>query len=258
MLMLRRTILGAATRENFRMPSRLFVQTLSATIFLTVLASACSGDDSDGNANPDGNLFLNPGFEETYDNPDDQPWFTLAEESGFTISQDYAYSGSNSALLAMDDPAEATGKGKVYYLVQEITPDEMPEVVEGFYRVENWRRGTPLQYLQFVVIALEPKNFPTFASNYQIRYILAGIDAPPFDIRNAHFSFLSREDPVIGEWVEFSVPLRDDFKRLWNAIPEDFSKLRLLFEVRWDDKREGSGAIRGDVYYDDLYIGDER
>lgn len=228
---------------------------LIATLAFSALAAlaACGGDSDAGDGDPTGNLFVNPGFEEGA-----EPWFTLVEEAGFTIVDTHANSGEHSAVLRMDDPPEATG-GKVYYLVQEIAPEEFPEVVEGLYRVENWQRGTSLQYVQFVVIAMEPQNFNlTFASNYQIRYILSGIDAPPFEIGNAHFVFLDRDDPPTGEWVPFSANVREDFERLWNAVPEDFEKLRILFEVRWDGKSSGSGAPRADVYYDDLYIGDAR
>lgn len=205
---------------------------------------------------PKNNLFRNSSFEATTDDgaPDTSPWTTLVGDAGFVISDDYAHSGSESAHLQMDDPVEAEG-AKVYYLVQEITPGEFPDYLEGYYRVENWQRGTGKQYLQFVVIAFGPKNFPTTALNFQIRYILAGIDSPPFEIGNAYFQFLNTEEPVEGQWVKFSAPIRDDFKRLWNAVPEDFDYMRLLFEVRWDDKVAGEGASHADVYYDDLYIG---
>ncbi len=70
--------------------------------------------------------------------------------------------------------------------------------------------------------------------------------------------FVNRNQPVEGEWVRFSLNVRDDFATYWQAIPEGFQTIRLLFEVRWDAKERGSGAPRGDVYYDDLYIGDKR
>lgn len=205
---------------------------------------------------PENNLFLNAGFESTTADgtPDPSPWTTLSGDSGFVISDDHAHTGTSSALLHMDDPVDAEG-GKVYYLVQEVTPEDFPDYLEGYYRVENWNRGTAKQYLQFVVIAFSPTNFPDYAQNYQIRYPIAGIGWQPFELRNAYFEFLNTDDPVEGEWVKFSAPIRDDFKRLWNAVPEDFEYLRLLFEVRWDSKVAGDGAPTADVYYDDLYIG---
>lgn len=230
-----------------------------ALLALTALALACGGDD-DGpspNASPgaDGNLLLNPGFEEG-----DEPWIGIhGGETDFSISDAQALTGDNSALLYMRDVPNDTGGGptmsKVYYLVQEISPEEMPEVVRGSYFVENWEQGAPHQYLQFVMIAFDPDNFD--AGNWQIRYPLAGIDSQPFAIGNAMFKFVTREPPVEGEWVEFEVHPREDFEDLWDRVPEGFTKLRLLFEVRWDNKQFGEGAPSADVYYDDLYAGDE-
>lgn len=242
--------------------SKLFTVGVAAVI-VALIAAACSGDDGPGptpSPNPTataptapaGNLLANPGFEDG-----DAPWYTIKEESGFEVVSDLPHEGANSALLRMDDPESAEG-GKVYYLVQEVTPEEFPDVIEGFYRVENWHKGTIRQYLQFVIIAFGPSNFPATVSNYQLRYPLAGIDAPPFAIGNAIFVFVDREDPVVGEWVPFSLNVRDDFQRLWGRVPENFERLRLLFEVRWDGKQAGDGAPRADVYYDDLYAGDAR
>lgn len=143
---------------------------------------------------------------------------------------------------------------KVFYLVQEVTPQEFPEIMSGNYRVTKWVRGTRLQYLQFAVIAFGANNLPGSFSNHQIRYILAGIDEEPFAIANAHFVFLSREDPTLNEWVPFQVNVKDDFLKLWGAVPE-YEMIRILFEVRYDDKAAGECPVEADVYYDDLYFG---
>jgi hypothetical protein len=147
--------------------------------------------------------------------------------------------------------------------VQEVAPSEFPELISGYYRVENWLRGTPKQYLQFVVILFAPTNLTKDKegaaltapfSNYQIRYPLAGISEEPFLIANAFFKFLGTEDPRQGEWVYFESNIKQDFQELWGAVPEGYSKIRVLFEVRFDDKEAGSPA-EADVYYDDLYMG---
>lgn len=222
---------------------------------LTLAVLSCGGQEAQPQATPTtpqpvggGNLFQNPGFEDGRD-----PWFSL-KEPDFIRVENQANSGNASALLQMRDPPEAEG-AKVYYLVQEIEPKEFPEVVKGFYRVENWKKETRKQYLQFVVIAFGVDNLPGGFTNHQIRYILAGIDSPPFPIGNAHFIFLNKEEPVTGQWVPFEANIKDDFQRLWGAAPRGFEKLRILFEVRWDDKVAGQGAPQADVYYDDLYIG---
>jgi len=62
------------------------------------------------------------------------------------------------------------------------------------------------------------------------------------------------DDPALDEWVPFQVNVRDDFLKLWGAVPE-YEKIRVLFEVRYDDKAKGEGPAEADVYYDDLYFG---
>jgi hypothetical protein len=250
------------------MPTQPFARAFLA-LSVAVLLAACGGDDGGGEEATDtpppapavsvtqpadGNWFVNAGFEEGA-----EPWITLhpQEGVGFTVSQDFAHSGSNSALLRMRDPADAEG-AKVYYLVQEVSPGDFPDTIRGYYRVENWVKNTPRQYIQFVVIAFGPDNFPAAVGNYQLRYLLAGTDSAPFVINNAYFVFLGRDDPTQGEWVPFEANIRDDFQRLWGKVPEGFDKLRLLFEVRWDGKTAGDGVAEADVYYDDLYIGTAR
>jgi hypothetical protein len=55
--------------------------------------------------------------------------------------------------------------------------------------------------------------------------------------------------------VPFQANIREDFERLWGEAPEGYDKIRVLFEVRWDDKAAGDGAPQADVFYDDLYVG---
>jgi hypothetical protein len=217
---------------------------------MSFAAGACSGGDEE--AAPAGNLFENPGFE-----TGGEPWFSIVEETGFEVTSERAHTGGHAAVLRMDDPVSAEGN-QVYYLVQDLEPENLPQVVDGFYRVENWNRGAERQYIQVAVIVVGPDNFPEDLPNYQLRYILAGQKTPPFEIRNAHFVFVNGDEPVEGEWVPFSLSIRDDFEAYWGMAPEDFESMRLLFEVRWDAKSAGSGAPRADVYYDDLYLGERR
>jgi hypothetical protein len=211
--------------------------------------AACAGSQEEpaSQTSPQGNVFQNPGLEEGRD-----PWFSL-DEPAFILSDDTAHTGEASALLRMRADPQDEGS-KVFYLVQEVTPAQFPEVVSGSYKVTLWTPGTRLQYLQFVVIAFGADNLPGRYPNHQIRYILAGIDEEPFLIGNARFVFLSREDPPLQEWVPFRLNVRDDFQRLWGAVPEGFEKIRVLFEVRYDGKARGE-APEADVYYDDLYFG---
>lgn len=227
---------------------RVAIRTLAVVAMAAVAVSATACNKGGGGS---GNQLLNPGFEEGA-----EPWTSLDPESKFELTQAQANSGTSSALLRMDVPVEAEGS-RVYYLVQEVTPDEFPEVVRGFYRVENWQRGTAKQYLQFVVIALGADNNPLLGQvdNYQLRYLLAGIDREPFRIGNAQFIYISQEEPVQNQWVSFEADVKNDFQRYWGAVPDGYDKLRILFEVRYDDKVSGDGAPRADVFYDDLYFG---
>ena len=225
------------------------------------LAGACSSSESQPatttppqSAAVAANLFVNGSFEQG-----DQPWFSLTSTSqawgtAFTVSDTVAHSGQHSAYLEMRAGREATGP-QVFGVVQEITPDQFPELLSGYYFVKDWHRGTEKQYLQFVVIVIGATGLPGDYPNHQIRFLLAGIDQPPFPISNAHFVFINKDEPVTGQWVYFERNLRDDFQQLWGAVPTSFQKIRILFETRYDDKTAGSGEVKADVFYDDLYVG---
>ena len=206
------------------------------------------------------NLLHNGGFESGAD-----PWCVLYPPE-FEVSQNYAHSGDSSALLQMRVPAETASEHEVHYLVQQVVPNEFPELVSGYYRVENWSKGTPKQYLDFVVIVCRdgpegectqgaPNLSEGYGYNQQMRYPLAGISEDPFKIGNAHFVYVSKEEPRTGEWVYFEGNIKEDFLELWGAVPEGYDYIRVLFEVRFDDKQPGDTPAEADVYYDDLYMG---
>ncbi len=196
------------------------------------------------------NLFQNYGFEAGA-----SPWCVLSPPA-FEVSTVQCHSGQASAYMHLDEPSGAKGT-MLRYLVQEIAPTEFPEFISGYYRVEKWNKGTPKQYLQFVIIVFEATNRPYtdfVVSNRQIRYPLAGISEDPFSISNAHFVYIGTEEPEIGEWVYFERHIKQDFEQLWGAVPEGFTFIRILFEVRYDDKEIGA-PTEAKVYYDDLYLG---
>jgi len=220
------------------------------------LGAACGGGSSP-QAPPEAgvqlaaNVFENGSFETGSD-----PWISLttaAWGTPFSVSSHVAHGGAHSAYLELRAPSDASGS-KVYGVVQEVSPDRFPEVLSGYYYVDDWIKSTPKQYLQFVVIVFGATNLPGGYANHQIRYPLAGISAEPFVISNAKFRFLSREEPATGQWVYFERPVARDFEELWGAVPQGFEKLRILFEVRYDDKLAGTEG-KADVYYDDLYLG---
>ena len=203
-----------------------------------------------------GNALQNGGFESGGD-----PWTSLSTASwgrAFTLSQQKAHSGSNSAYLELR--SEDGGATKVYGVVQELPPGQFPETLSGYYYVDQWEKGTPKQYLQFVVIVNNAANIPPEvtalqAMNHQVRYILAGVDSQPTNILNSRYVFVTKEPPKQGEWVHFERNVRQDFCDLWGSVPTGYSSIRVLFETRWDDRAGTDGPSAADVYYDDLYWG---
>jgi hypothetical protein len=110
-----------------------------------------------------------------------------------------------------------------------------------------------------VVIVWEAANLPAElvgrVTNHQVRYIMAGVAEQPTHISNARYMMVSTDEPAVGEWVPFELNVRQDFERLWGDVPRGYDRIRLLFEVRWDDRQPSDGPSAADVYYDDLYFG---
>jgi len=238
--------LFAAMRSMPRiLRAALLIGLVSLILLAVLLARACGGG---GEGSKKGNLFANPGFEDGK-----EPWYSM-ETSGwgepFEVSNAVAHSGQYSAHLSLRRPPQPN-EHEVLGAVQSLKPSSFPEFLSGFYRVENWKRGTDIQYLQFVVIAILPEN----AGNIQIRYLLAGTATEPFEIGNAKFVFLSKEEPKIGEWVHFERNVADDFRQLWGQAPDKLQEMRVFFEARYDSPTAIQPDIGGDVYYDDLYVG---
>ncbi|MCH8008277.1 MAG: DUF3047 domain-containing protein [Chloroflexi bacterium] len=240
---------------------------LSLALLAAALLAAC-GDETGGpeTTTPcerpaiteavaaDGNFLANGGFE---DGP--EPWCSLdssAWGTPFSISGERAFAGDQSAFLQLR--SDDGGEVRVYGLTQEVASDVFPEALSAEYFVERWEQGSPIQYLQAVVIVWDADNAPLEVAgvgNHQIRYILAGVEKQPTFISNARYVMVSEEQPRVGEWVRFERDVRQDFLELWGAVPEGFDRLRVLFEVRWDDRTSDDGPSSADVYYDDVYFG---
>lgn len=194
------------------------------------------------------NLLQNGSFEQGV-----EPWFSLESENwaGFSLSDRYAVDGRFSAHLALR--ADKTDhRAKVFGMIQELSPKRFPKKLSGYYRVENWQRGTEKQYLQCVVIVWGDKAVSQY-QNIQIRYVLVGIVEPPFALNNGRFIFLGDREPTLGQWVRFERDLHSDFLQQWGHVPESFEKIRVLFEARYDDKEPGI-ELSADVYFDALSL----
>jgi len=198
-----------------------------------------------------GNLFANGSFEQGK-----EPWFSLVSSNweSFDLTDREAAHGRHSARLALRAGAPSEGT-KIVGVIQEVTPRDFPKRLSGSYRIEGWTRGTPKQYLQVVVIVFgDPSDRPF--PNYQIRYLMAGIDKPPLQIANARYRLVAGSEIREERWVRFDLDLHADFQRQWGSVPKGYSKIRVLFEVRYDEKEAGDGEGRADAYYDDLYLGE--
>ena len=64
------------------------------------------------------------------------------------------------------------------------------------------------------------------------------------------------EEPEQGEWIRFERDLHADFEKFYGDVPEGFSSIRILYEVRYDGRNLASDPEAGArVWYDDLYLG---
>jgi hypothetical protein len=253
---------------------RILLLPLLIAVALTT-AAACGDDDGDEPATdtpdpaqtstpaatkidlePGVNALLNPGFENG-----EQSWAS-AGPNKFTVTSDQALSGSAAAQLTMrattDSPVSAT-----YTVFQEFTPSEFPEVLSFNYLVNNWAKGTEKQYIEVAVIVYGgTEAFPTCPGpeadecpNYQIRYILGGVSQNPITVENSKYVFVSRDEPSQDEWIPITRDMKADFQNTWGAVPDKPEKIRILAEVRYDDREATDGPMEADVYFDDMFVG---
>jgi hypothetical protein len=258
--------------------SPILFQCVSLLTVAAIILAACGGSNGEDAATPaptpspaatadpncgatpaaaaTGNALQNGDFESGSD-----PWTSLATQDwgrAFEVSQAQAHSGANSAYLQLR--SQDGGATKVYGVVQELGAGEFPETLSGYYYVDAWEQGTPKQYLQFVVIVNSATNIPQevknlSANNHQIRYILAGVETQPTSIANSRYVMVSTEQPQVGQWVRFERNVRQDFCELWGNLPSGFTGIRVLFETRWDERKDTDVPSSADVYYDDLSWG---
>jgi hypothetical protein len=234
-------------------------------VALVVILTTCSfdfgakGAASGACGKEGGNVFANPGFEAGQD-----PWYSKTTPNWgqpFSVSSAQKHGGQNAALLNLrSDPDIDT---RVVGVVQDLTPEKLPEVISGYYYVENWEQSTKIQYMQFAVIVDQAENRPEIISegtpslNHQMRYFLNSNKPEDLTVQilNAQYIVINSEPPAKGRWVYFERNLCDDFQDKWGAVPKAFAKLSIFFEARYEARPPDSGPTSADVYYDDLYLG---
>jgi len=212
---------------------------------------------------PETNLFTDPSFERYQRGEPGQPWRDFAETnpkawSEFEISSERARDGEKSVLLAMDSDVEGGGQ-RVHGVYQEVESKVLPRYISGWYRVEDWERGTKKQYLQLVLIIWNAWERPKGLTvpNYQVAITLAGVDEQPLHYMNRAFEIDGPLEPVEDEWVFFQYDLHELFDKHWGVLPTGYDYVRVFFEVRYDGRLTVDSACKANVYFDDLYIGDE-
>ncbi|MEM8609938.1 MAG: hypothetical protein AAGF92_22790 [Myxococcota bacterium] len=202
-------------------------------------------------APPRGNLLQNPSFE---DGRASWSWKNKSQFwVDFEIEEEKSHSGTRSVKLELDSGDGSKLSSRVAAVFQEVTVPEFPERLGGYYYVEELGKSDPRieLFLQVTVIVWgEEKNS---LPNYQIRYYLGGQTHVSAPIGNAKIEVLTGEQPKTNTWVPFDIPIRDDFKRLWGAVPQAYDRVEVFFEVRWD-KMTKQGEVVAEVIYDDLYV----
>jgi hypothetical protein len=230
-------------------------QRIPAALLLSGLFVACGSGSEPPPPAP--NALANASFEQGR-----EPWYDMRRPEvpawgTFEISDAEAFDGSHALRLALDS-ADFPGGTGIAGAVQEVPLPGPPHILRGHYRVDRWERGTPIQYIQVVVMSMHPLNFPQWRSaSIQVAFVLAGIDEPPFEIANRRFDFLGPVEPEQGRWIPFEIDLHEAFKRHWTYLPRDGSTMRLFLEARFDGFEErGDRRARADVYFDALHLGD--
>jgi len=202
-----------------------------------------------------GGILTNPGFENGREGWTYMDWSTHWVD--FDISETVARSGNRSAWLKLDRKGPDTRNFEIHGVVQELKPAVFPEIISGYYRVENWSRGSKKQYLQVVIIVWRGNNKH---KHYHVRHILTGATEPPHNMGNTHYVIdpKSSIDPVENQWVRFELPVAEEFRRARGAVPTGYEKLVVFFEARYDVAPAAGQHVRADVYFDDLYFGPEK
>jgi hypothetical protein len=203
------------------------------------------------------NLLANASFEDGR-----APWFDFRRPEkpfwgSFEISDAFASEGRYSLRLALDSAAFPGATG-ISGAAQDVAVAHLPRRLSGVYRVDHWERGTRAQYVQLVVMVFGASNFASLGASPQLALVLAGLEDPPFAIRNRRFEFAGPVEPELGRWIPFDFDLQEQYRRHWGAVPVGLHKLRVFAEARFDGFARGPGSppARALVHFDALRLGD--
>jgi len=199
---------------------------------------------------PEDNLLVNADFESGARGWSYPTW--SEHWAGFEVDRREAHSGRRAAHLEVrNDPARST---RVWGVMQELRPKEFPHYLAGFYRVNSWEQGTPLMYLQSVIIVWRKKPAAGM-NNFQVRFLLGGVAFRPTRMENVRYVHFSKAAPVQGQWTPFAVDVWEAFQSQWGYVPPEWDRINVFFEARYDEREKADAPIRAEVFYDDLYLG---
>lgn len=225
---------------------------MAAAVLITLMA-ACGGDDKGAPDDPD-NLLTNGNFEDG-----SEGWSTRDDTA--TASSEVVRTGSGSLLVSFAMDAESPVNGAALAF-QELGLEEVPEFLSFDYRIDDWIRGTDLQYVEAVVIVegsgVGMPQCPAGGDpcpNIQMRYVLAGVISEPTTIVNARWRFVGEQEPEAGEWLHFEADLRNDMTEAWGSLPSVVTSVKLQLEVRYEGRVPDELDGAANVYWDNVYLG---
>lgn len=197
------------------------------------------------------NLVQNPSFE------DESAW-TSRRHPGwhpFAVTEGRAHSGARSAATTLERHPLAGG-AQIWGAVQEFKIRKLPRKIGVWYRVENWKQAVARQYAQVVVMIHDQRlERLTRQPTMQMRYILAGLSEPPYpDPVNGRYLMAGPKRPRQGRWIYFERDLVEDFVKAWGWYPENFQKMEIFLEARYDEPVPDGAGISGAVYWDDVTL----
>ena len=240
---------GKKRKEASSEPKKVYpVKIILAIVISTMVMAAIYYETSDVNKPAGGsqNLFTDPGFENT---PSGWTYLSWSEFwVPYQIDRGVVHGGEKSALLRLRAYSYSRNT-TVCGATQDLSPEEFPTTISGYYRVQNWTRGATHQYLQCAVMVF---GVPGNTIPVQIRYLIAGTSEIPFELENAKFIFITQADPVTDVWSLFHRNLHQDFTDAWDFVPTEFTYIRIAFEMRYDDVPYGT--TMADVYWDDMSL----
>jgi hypothetical protein len=226
------------------------VKTARLFVLLVLMLAAPWGSAGESPGEPS-NLVRNPSFE------DETAWSSRRHPGWhpFAVTKRRARTGGASAVTALERHPVTDG-AQIWGAVQAFEIRKLPRTIGVWYRVEDWKQAVERQYAQ-VVVMIHDRRLERLTSQpqMQVRYVLAGLSEPPYpDPVNGRYIMAGPKKPKKGRWIHFERDLVADFVKAWGWYPENFQKLEIFLEARYDEPVPETAEISGEVYWDDVAL----